>query len=127
MLDPVGSQAQMRVSWPAADPNGDAVARYTLTVLRGGSVLRTVDVPGAQTSQTVVVDTSETSYTFTVAATNKAGTSATSPPSAPRRGVVAPGPVTGLSAAPATTRSSSRSAPPPATARPRARSATSTG
>lgn len=100
MLDPVGNQAQMQVSWPATDPNGDPVARYRLTVLRGGSVLRTVDVPGAQTSQAVVVDTSETSYTFTVAATNKAGTSAASPPSAPRRGVVAPGPVTGLSAAP---------------------------
>lgn len=97
----LGSQAQLAVSWDAPANNGDAIASYTLTVLRGGSVLRLVDgIAGGQTSQTVTVDTSETAYTFTVAARNKAGSSAASPPSAPRRGVVAPGPVSGLSATP---------------------------
>ncbi|MGV8967375.1 MAG: Ig-like domain-containing protein [Cellulomonas sp.] len=99
-LAPVGSQAQMQVSWPAAAPNGDAVSQYALTVLRGGAALRTIPVAGTQTSQAVLVDASESDYTFTVSATNKAGVSAVSNASAPRRGVLAPGPVKGLSAAP---------------------------
>jgi len=99
-LAPVGNQAQMQVSWPAAAANGDAVSQYALTVLRGGAALRTIQVPGTQTAQAVLVDASETDYTFTVSATNKAGVSAVSAASAPRRGVLAPGPVKGLSAAP---------------------------
>ncbi len=99
MLSPVGNQAQMNVTWAAPANNGDAIASYSLQV-SGGSGGQTITVPGGQTSQAVTVNTSESSYTFTVSATNKAGTSAPSAPSAPRRGVVAPGPVTGLSAAP---------------------------
>jgi hypothetical protein len=101
MLAPVGSQAQMSVSWAAAEPNGDAVTSYTLSVRRGESVLRTIaDIPGGQLSQAVTVETSETTYTYTVTAQNKAGISDASPASNARRGVVAPGPVTGLVAEP---------------------------
>lgn len=86
---PVGSQAQIQVSWAAPASNGgDAVASYTLYVKRGGSVINTLQVTG--TSQNVVVDTSQTDYTFAVTARNKAGDSATSAESAPRRGAVAP-------------------------------------
>ncbi|MEP7191349.1 MAG: Ig-like domain-containing protein [Actinomycetota bacterium] len=101
LLAPVGNQAQMSVSWVAAAPNGDAVATYALQVLRGGSVVRTIaGIPGGQTSQAVTVDTSETAYTYSVTAQNKAGVSAASVVSTARRGVVAPGPVTGIGASP---------------------------
>ena len=87
---PVGAQAQIGVSWgaPASD-NGDKVSEYTLTVKRGGTVMSTIPTSG--TSQNVVVDTSETDYSFSVTAHNKAGESAPSAVSAPRRGAVAPG------------------------------------
>lgn len=87
---PVGSQAQIAVSWtPPADTHGDPVADYTVSVKRGGSVLTTIVTSG--TSQNVVVDTSETDYTFSVTARNKAGSSPSSADSAPRRGAIAPG------------------------------------
>ncbi|GGH42278.1 Ig-like domain-containing protein [Microbacterium album] len=87
---PVGAQAQIAVSWaPPANDNGDAVSSYTLTVKRGGAVVNTLT--GLTTmSQNVVVDTSETDYAFSVTAHNKAGTSAPSPDSAPRRAALAP-------------------------------------
>jgi hypothetical protein len=101
MLAPVGSQAQMSVSWSAAAPNGDAVASYSLKVLRGGSVLRTITgIAGGQGSQAVTIDTSQTSYTYSLTAQNKAGMSAASPESSARRGVVAPGAVSGIGATP---------------------------
>ncbi|WP_240484236.1 Ig-like domain-containing protein [Pseudarthrobacter sulfonivorans] len=90
-LSPVGSQAQLRVSWAAANPNGDPVSGYSLNVLRGGAVVQTVAVPAGQLSQAVSVDTSSTDYTFTVTARNKAGASNASAPSAPRRAFVPPG------------------------------------
>ncbi len=90
-LDPVGSQAQMRVSWGAPANNGDAIAEYRLNVLRGGAVVDTLSVPGGQTSQALAIDASTSDYTFTVAARNKAGWGADSAPSAPRRAFVAPG------------------------------------
>ncbi|WP_104082174.1 Ig-like domain-containing protein [Cryobacterium sp. Y11] len=89
-LDPVGSQAQMQVSWTAPVNNGDAIAGYVLTVQSGGTS-RTIPVSGGTTSQAVVVDTSTNDYTFTVVASNKAGDSASSAASAARRAFVAPG------------------------------------
>ena len=101
MLDPVGAQAQMNVTWSApVSDNGDPVSSYTLVVRRGGAVVLALDL-GNVLSQAVTVDTSETTYTYEVSATNKAGVGATGPVSAPRQAVTKPGAVTGLSATPA--------------------------
>ncbi|GAB6859518.1 Ig-like domain-containing protein [Microbacterium xylanilyticum] len=97
---PVGSQAQIAVSWaPPGNDNGDAVSGYALTVKQGGSVVQTIPVSG--TSQNVVVDTSQTDYTFSVTAHNKAGDSAPSADSSPRRAANAPGAPTGVTLSPA--------------------------
>lgn len=96
---PVGSQAQIAVSWAApANANGDPVAGYTLSVKQGGAVVNTIET--TSTSQNVVVDTSETDYSFSVTARNKAGSSAASADSAARRGAVAPGAPTNVTAEP---------------------------
>lgn len=95
-LAPVGNQAQMLVSWAPPKNNGDAIDGYRLEVLSGGSVVNTL-TPGAQaTSQAVVVPTSTVPYTYRITAHNKAGWGETSPQSAPRRGVTAPGAPSGL-------------------------------
>ncbi|WP_127473771.1 Ig-like domain-containing protein [Microbacterium sulfonylureivorans] len=98
-LDPVGAQAQMRVSWSAPANNGDAIAEYRLNVIRGGAVVNTIaGIPGGQTSQALAIDASTTDYTFTVAARNKAGWGADSAPSAPRRAFTPPGAPTNVQA-----------------------------
>lgn len=84
----VGSQAQIAVSWGAPNANGDPIADYTLSVKRGGAVVNTLTLAG--TSQNVTVDTSESDYSFSVTARNKAGVSAPSADSAPRRAANAP-------------------------------------
>lgn len=87
---PVGSQAQIRVSWPAVTgdaANGDPVREYTLRVIHGGSS-SSIKVNG--TSQNITVDPSTSDYTFQVVATNKAGNSSPSPASAARRAAVPP-------------------------------------
>lgn len=66
---------QITVTWNAPNNNGDAISEYFLDVYRNGSKDRTVSVKGT-TSQTVGSLDPASSYTFTVAAKNKAGTSA---------------------------------------------------
>lgn len=89
-LSPVGSQAQMQVSWTAPVNNGDVISGYVL-MITSNEFDRTMPVSGGTTSQAVVVDTSTSDYTFSVVASNKAGDSAPSAASAPRRAFVAPG------------------------------------
>ncbi len=85
-LEPVGSQAQLQAAWNAPAANGDAISGYQLRVMQGSTVVNTVTVPAGQTTQAVVVPASETDYTFSVRAQNKAGWGEWSPTSAPRRG-----------------------------------------
>ncbi|MGO2932478.1 Ig-like domain-containing protein [Microbacterium sp.] len=89
-LEPVGSQAQMRVTWKAPNNNGASIDGYQLQVLRGGSTVDTISVGAGQTSQAVRVKTDEAGYTYIVHAHNKAGWGEWSAPSAERRGAIRP-------------------------------------
>ncbi len=94
----VGGQAQLSISWAApADDGGDAVAGYTLYVKHGSS---TETINTADNSQNITVDPSQTDYTFTVTAKNKAGDSKQSGASAPRRAAIAPGAPASVTAKP---------------------------
>ena len=90
-LSPVGSQAQMQVNWTTPDNNGDAIDSYQLEVYEGSALVRTLTPGAGATSQAVTLPTSETEYTFRIRGHNKAGWGDYSAPSAPRRGVTAPG------------------------------------
>src|SRR5690606_16820124 len=63
-LAAVGDQAQMEVRWTAPNNNGDAISGYELQVLEGGTTVKTLRPSAGQTSQAVVVDTSERGYTY---------------------------------------------------------------
>ncbi|WP_104191498.1 Ig-like domain-containing protein [Cryobacterium sp. Y82] len=94
----VGSQAQISVSWVAPENNGDVIAGYTLNSLQNGAVVSSL--PVSATSANVAVAASETDYTFTVSARNKAGDSLASAASTARRGAVPPGAPTSVVATP---------------------------
>jgi Zn-dependent metalloprotease len=72
-----GGIAKAVVSWTAAGNGGSPVTRYTVTANPGG---RTATTTGA-TSATVTDLAPDTTYTFTVTATNAIGTSPASQPS----------------------------------------------
>lgn len=73
-----GGMGQATVTWTAPPSNGGAITGYTVTSTPGAL---TSTVGGGATTATVVGLTNGTSYTFTVTATNWAGTSAPSAPS----------------------------------------------
>ncbi|MGF3057491.1 Ig-like domain-containing protein [Microbacterium sp. YY-01] len=86
----VGSQAQVSVKWSTAMANGDKPSEYQLRVMRGSTVVKTIDA-GTATSQAVTVDTSTTEYTFAVRARNKAGWGDWGNASSPVRAFGSPG------------------------------------
>ncbi|WP_157365222.1 Ig-like domain-containing protein [Arthrobacter sp. QXT-31] len=95
-----GADSIMLVSWAAAANNGASIDTYTVNAMQGGSTVASTTVSGSQLSVPVTVGNSATDYTFTVVAKNKAGTSAASPPSDPRRAFGTPGAVPGVRADP---------------------------
>lgn len=94
------SNSVIQVNWTAPASNGDAVTEYTVVSAHAGDAPVSQVVTGSQTSAVFNVGNSDSGYTFTVAARNKAGYSAASAPSDPRRAVGAPGAVTGVHADP---------------------------
>ncbi|MGY1551469.1 Ig-like domain-containing protein [Microbacterium sp. A588] len=99
-LTSVGNQAQMQINWVAPANNGDGIDGYQLEIRRGSTVVRTHDVAAGTTSFAATVDTSESGYTYRIRAQNKAGWGEWSDPSVERRGVIAPGAPTAVTAAP---------------------------
>ncbi|WP_152192845.1 Ig-like domain-containing protein [Georgenia satyanarayanai] len=81
--------AQITASWSPPANNGDAIASYDVVIRRDGSAFKSFTVPGGQTSFTEDAPAGS-DYTVTVAATNKAGTSPVSPPSASVRSFLQP-------------------------------------
>lgn len=98
-LAPVGSRAQIAVTWAIPSGNGDPVSGFTVSALRGGTLVSSQQVSGTTKSAPFQLDPSSSNYTFTVVARNKAGSSVASAPSDPRRAFIAPGAPTGVAAA----------------------------
>ena len=77
LANPATSQAQ--VSWtPPSGNGGSEITGYTVTPYIGGTAQTPVNVSASTTSTTVTGLTNGTSYTFTVAAKNSAGTGSAS-------------------------------------------------
>jgi hypothetical protein len=95
-----GSESIMTVSWAAAPANGAPIDTYTVTAVQGGTAVTSSTVSGSQLSVAMTVGNSATDYSFTVVAKNKAGSSAASPPSDPRRAFGTPGAVPAVQADP---------------------------
>jgi hypothetical protein len=99
----VGSENQIRVDWAEPDTNGDPIRNYYVTMSGGGAAPQTQTVAGTTRTAVFRAQNSETGYTFTVQADNKAGRGAVGPASAPRRATGKLGQVSGVTAAPANT------------------------
>jgi hypothetical protein len=99
--------AALDVQWPAVSgkcDHGKRVIRYTVAAYKDSSLIASMSVtptPKKENPVTAEVTdlTNSDSYTFTVTATNEAGTSPPSPPSAPTTVFGQPATVTDLSAA----------------------------
>jgi hypothetical protein len=74
----VAGDGQATVSWTDPNSNGSAITGYTVTTFPGGTT-----TPASDTPVLVTGLTDGTAYTFTVTATNGAGTSSASAPSSP--------------------------------------------
>ncbi|MGF9662161.1 Ig-like domain-containing protein [Arthrobacter crystallopoietes] len=107
-VESVGNQSQLKVSWAAPDNNGGEINDYTVREYQGGSLKRTLP-PVTGTSQTITAPNSETDYTYTVTARNKAGDGEASPQSNARRAVGAPEAPTSVSLKEANTGGAGRS------------------
>ncbi len=99
----VGTQNQLKVSWNEPDTNGDPIRNYYVTMTGGGRTPQTQTIQGTVRTATFTADNSETAYSFTVQAENKAGRGPVSRESAPRRATGKLGTVSGVSATPANT------------------------
>jgi hypothetical protein len=97
-LQPVGAQAQFKITWPEPAANGDAVRRYDVEVSRGGAVLETIAPTEGPTGLHAIktFDVSTEDYTFRVRASNKAGDGLWSDRSAAIRAISPPGQVRNL-------------------------------
>ena len=91
------ANASSVVSWTAPSTGGSAITGYTVTSSPGGFH---VHRPAARPSCTVTGLTNGTGYTFTVTATNAAGTGLASAASAAATPAAAPGAPTGVTATP---------------------------
>jgi len=87
--------AQATVTWTAPSNGGSAITSYTVTATPGG---QTATATGTATSATVAGLVNGTSYTFTVTATNAAGTGPASTASTPVTPSGPPGAPTGVTA-----------------------------
>ncbi|MFF2711027.1 fibronectin type III domain-containing protein [Paenarthrobacter sp. NPDC058040] len=93
----------LQVNWSEPDINGDPIKNYYVTMNGGGAAAQTKTIPGNTRTTTFEATNSETGYTFTVQAENKAGKGGVSAASAPRRATGKLGTVGNVSATPANT------------------------
>ncbi|MGC5077336.1 Ig-like domain-containing protein [Agrococcus sp. DT81.2] len=82
----IPGEVQMQVTWTAPNPNGAAITGYTVTPSNGAAAAQTTGTTASFRFAATGED-----VTFTVTATNDAGTSQPSAPSAPVRVITAPG------------------------------------
>jgi len=94
--DFTGSSGQVKVCWNAPATNGAAITGYAVTssspAVNGSSSFAVAPSGSAQTCTTIEMANSANSVTFTVQATNRAGTGAASTASNPMQVFGTPGP-----------------------------------
>jgi photosystem II stability/assembly factor-like uncharacterized protein len=97
----VGGDQKVTVGWIApGDDGGSPITGYVITPYVGTVAQAAVSSSGTGTTKVVTGLTNGTTYTFTVAATNAAGTGPPSDPSPPRTARTTPSPPTGVTATP---------------------------
>jgi Domain of unknown function (DUF1929)/Fibronectin type III domain/Glyoxal oxidase N-terminus len=77
----LAGDGQATVSWTAPADGGSPITGYTVTPYIGSTAQPATTAPGTATSATISGLTNDTSYTFTVSATNAIGTGSESPAS----------------------------------------------